>query len=76
VFQPDVVMLDLSMPGMTGFDTLPLLRAAVPAKLVVAAMTGLGSDEDKARTTAAGFDVHLTKPVELRQVEALLKLAH
>jgi PAS domain S-box-containing protein len=76
VFQPDVVMLDLSMPGMTGFETLPLLRAAVPAKLVAAAMTGLGSDEDKARTTAAGFDVHLTKPVELRQVEALLKLAH
>jgi CheY-like chemotaxis protein len=38
-------------------------------------MTGLGSDEDKARTSAAGFDAHLTEPVELSELEVVFSIA-
>jgi len=43
--------------------------------VIVAAMTGLGSDEDMARTRAAGFDAHLVKPVDLPELERVLALA-
>jgi PAS domain S-box-containing protein len=73
-FCPDAVLLDLSMPGMTGFEVLPKLRAALePAVVTVSAMTGLGSDEDRRRTQIAGFDAHLTKPVDLSALVALLE---
>ncbi|MDR5740344.1 PAS domain S-box protein [Caballeronia sp. LZ016] len=76
--RPDVVLLDLSMPGLTGFDVIRGIRERAQqggAHVVVAAMTGLGSDEDVARTGAAGFDAHLTKPVDLNEIEAVLALA-
>lgn len=77
--RPDVVLLDLSMPGLTGFDVIRGIRERVGADggthVIVAAMTGLGSDEDIARTRAAGFDAHLVKPVDLNEVEKVLTLA-
>ncbi|KDR36797.1 histidine kinase [Caballeronia grimmiae] len=76
--RPDVVLLDLSMPGVTGFDVIRGIRERAGgggAHVIVAAMTGLGSDEDMARTRAAGFDAHLIKPVDLNEVEAVLALA-
>jgi signal transduction histidine kinase/CheY-like chemotaxis protein len=65
----DVVLSDLSMPGMDGFALLRELRsrprtAAVPA----IAVTGFGQEEDIARTRAAGFFAHLTKPVQIAQL--------
>jgi CheY-like chemotaxis protein len=67
------------MPGMTGFDVIRRLRqdADQPGgkHVIVAAMTGLGSDEDMARTRAAGFDAHLVKPVDLPELERVLALA-
>ena len=74
-FDPHAVLLDLCMPTMTGFEAIGRLRAATPRTVVVAAMTGLGSDDDRARTRAAGFDLHLTKPVDLPELEGLLKMA-
>jgi CheY-like chemotaxis protein len=71
--RPHIILLDLAMPGMDGFEARRRLReeaAAGPAPFLVA-MTGFGNEEDKRRTRAAGFDAHLTKPVEL---EALVKL--
>ncbi|MBP0590332.1 PAS domain S-box protein [Paraburkholderia sp. LEh10] len=74
--QPDLVLLDLSMPKMTGFDALPHIRhALVSPGAVIAAMTGLGTSEDRARTEAAGFDLHLTKPVGLPELESVLRIA-
>jgi PAS domain S-box-containing protein len=71
-FKAHVLLLDLAMPGLDGFETLRQLRALPALKQVFAiAMTGYGSQDDKRRTQDAGFDAHLIKPVEL---EALIKL--
>jgi signal transduction histidine kinase/CheY-like chemotaxis protein len=72
-FPADVVLLDLAMPDMDGFETLKLLRGVPGLENVFAiAMTGYGSGDDRRRTTSAGFNAHLTKPVELGSLIALL----
>jgi PAS domain S-box-containing protein len=72
-FQADAVLLDLAMPGLDGFETLGLLRAIPGLERVYAiAMTGYGSGEDRRRTSDAGFDAHLIKPVELAALIGLL----
>ena len=65
-WQPHMVLLDLAMPGLDGYKTLGRLRT-LPAMdhAHVVAMTGYGSQQDRQRTANAGFDGHLTKPVEL-----------
>ena len=71
-FKAHVVLLDLAMPGMDGFEALRRLRAVPGLQQVFGiAMTGYGSQDDKRRTQGAGFDAHLIKPVEL---DALIKL--
>jgi signal transduction histidine kinase len=63
-FQPEVVLLDLGMPGMNGYDTARHLRRLAwgkDARLI--ALTGWGQQQDRLRTAEAGFDVHLVKPV-------------
>jgi PAS domain S-box-containing protein len=71
-FRPDVVVLDLAMPGLDGFSALGRLRQlAGMGNLYGIAMTGFGSQEHKRRTEEAGFNAHLIKPVEL---DSLIKL--
>jgi len=72
VFAPDVVLLDLGMPDMDGFDVARAMRAAVGARMRIVALTGWGQQADRARTRAAGFDHHLTKPVDLQALAAWL----
>ncbi|QJD79498.1 response regulator [Spirosoma rhododendri] len=69
--RPQVVLLDISMPGLDGYDTCRLLRQQ-PAgdELLIIALTGYGQEEDRQRTRTAGFNGHLVKPVEL---DVLLK---
>ncbi|MCC2634469.1 MAG: chemotaxis protein CheY [Ramlibacter sp.] len=72
-FKPHMILLDLAMPGMDGYETRRQLRSqpgAATAFLV--AMTGFGNEDDKRRTREAGFDAHLTKPVELDALMSLL----
>jgi CheY-like chemotaxis protein len=75
-FHPRVIMLDLAMPGMDGFETRRRLRAHPGLEdAFLIAMTGYGNEDDKRLTKAAGFDAHLTKPVELDALISLLNEA-
>ena len=72
-FRPDVVLLDIGLPRMDGYEVARRLRAAADGDpLVLVAVTGYGQEEDHRRAVAAGFDHHLTKPVTAGTLEALL----
>jgi CheY-like chemotaxis protein len=61
---PDLVLLDLGMPAMDGYEVAARLRGEPGlAGTRIVALTGWGTEQDRARTRAAGFDDHLTKPV-------------
>jgi CheY-like chemotaxis protein len=65
VFKPDVVLLDIGMPGINGYDVCPRLRQEAWAKgIAVVALTGWGQSDDKRKSGDAGFDSHLVKPVD------------
>lgn len=72
-FRPDVVMLDLRMPRMDGYDAARQIRSNAWGKeMVLIAHTGWGQDEDRRRSREAGFDYHLVKPVAAHALEELL----
>ena len=71
-FRPDVVFLDLNMPDGDGISLLPQLRAIFGDTVYVAALTGYGQQHDRDITRAAGFQEHLTKPVDIERLEATL----
>ena len=74
-FAPDVVFLDLNMPDGDGISLLPQLRAIFGDDVHVAALTGYGQQHDRDTTRAAGFQEHLTKPVDIARLEATLATA-
>ncbi|MBE7367725.1 PAS domain-containing hybrid sensor histidine kinase/response regulator [Ramlibacter pallidus] len=74
-FRPDMVFLDLAMPGLDGYETRKRFTAAGLQHCYFVAMTGFGNADDKRRTREAGFDAHLTKPVELELLVKLLNEA-
>ncbi len=64
-FHPDACILDLNMPGMDGDEVGRLLRVQARGRLIpLVAVTAQGDDEARRRTAEAGFDLHLTKPVD------------
>jgi PAS domain S-box len=63
-FQPQLVLLDIGLPGMDGYEVARRLKAAAPG-LHVIALSGYAQLEDRQRSAAAGFDAHLVKPVDL-----------
>jgi two-component system CheB/CheR fusion protein len=70
--QPEVVLLDIGMLGMNGYETARLIRQQDWGRsLILIALTGYGQADDKRLSQEAGFDGHLVKPVEL---EALIQL--
>ncbi len=72
-FKPQTALLDIGMPGMNGYQLARHFRAAPRyANLHLVAMTGFGREEDRRAALAAGFDIHLVKPVGIDQLEDLL----
>ena len=74
-FRPALVILDIGMPGMNGYETAKRIRANDPAgSVTLVALTGWGAEADQIKARDAGFDHHFTKPVELDKVESVLQL--
>jgi CheY-like chemotaxis protein len=72
-YHPDVVFLDLGMPGMGGIEVaLELRRSPETSKARMVALTGWDQVEDRQETERAGFDFHLTKPTDPAHLERLL----
>jgi CheY-like chemotaxis protein len=71
--RPDVAILDIGMPGLSGYEVARKIREREAGNAVMLiAVTGWGQDADKARASEAGFDHHFTKPVEPEALSALL----
>jgi PAS domain S-box-containing protein len=72
-FRPDLILLDIGMPRLNGYDACRRIREQSWGRnVVIVALTGWGQDEDKHRSQEAGFDSHLVKPVEPAALEKLL----
>jgi CheY-like chemotaxis protein len=72
-FRPDIVLLDIGLPKMNGYEVARHIRKQPWGKgMALIALTGWGQEEDKRRALEAGFDHHLTKPVEAVALEKLL----
>lgn len=75
-FHPDVVLLDIGLPKLDGYEVARRLRARPECKgLTLVALTGWGHEEDKQRSREAGFDHHLVKPVSAKTLQQLLQAA-
>jgi CheY-like chemotaxis protein len=72
-FCPDVVLLDIGLPKMNGYDVARLIRERPRGKhIMLIALTGWGQEEDRRKSAEAGFDVHLVKPIDLKTLTKLL----
>jgi len=72
-FDPEVIFLDIGMPVMDGYEVVRRIRDEAGGRdRLVIALTGWGQEEDRRKSREAGFDYHLTKPVDLAQLQSLL----
>jgi two-component system CheB/CheR fusion protein len=72
-FRPDVVLLDIGLPGMNGYEVAQKMRELPGlADIRLVAVTGYGRSDDRLRARDAGFDDHLTKPVEFAVLDRVL----
>jgi CheY-like chemotaxis protein len=76
-FEPDIVLLDLGMPKMDGYEAARQLRlrSTDGRRMMLIALTGWGQQQDRDRTAEAGFDAHLVKPVAEAQLFKALAAA-
>jgi CheY-like chemotaxis protein len=71
-FGPDAVLLDIGLPGMSGWEVASHIRAQGGQHALLVAVTGYCQDEDRERSREAGFDIHLVKPADPQEVRRLL----
>ena len=75
-FRPDLALLDIGMPGLSGYDAARRIREQRwGQEIVLVALTGWGQEEDKRKALEAGFDQHFTKPVNPDELIVLIKRA-
>ncbi|MES2597441.1 MAG: response regulator [Verrucomicrobiota bacterium] len=73
-FRPEVVVLDIGLPGMDGFEVARQLRATPELEnLLLIAMSGYGSADDQETARQAGFDEYLVKPIDLEKLCSILR---
>ena len=63
-YQPEVILLDIGMRGLDGYETCQRMRRVLGNRVLLVALTGFGQEQDKEKATRAGFDAHLTKPAD------------
>jgi two-component system, sensor histidine kinase len=73
---PDVVLVDIGLPKLDGYEVAARLRPALAPDVLLIAVSGYGSQQDRRRAFDAGFDVHLTKPITLQALEDVLGRSH
>jgi PAS domain S-box-containing protein len=73
--RPDAVIVDIGLPGLDGYSIARRLRETGPPGVLLVAISGYGQDGDRLRSREAGFDAHLTKPVDPQTLDALLAQA-
>jgi CheY-like chemotaxis protein len=71
-FRPHVVLLDIGLPGMDGWQVAQQIRRHDGGATLLVAVTGYGQEGDRVRSRAAGIDIHLVKPVRPAKVQQLL----
>ncbi|HEY5948107.1 MAG TPA: response regulator [Kofleriaceae bacterium] len=73
-FDPELILLDIGLPDLNGYEVIQALRAdSSPRARYIAAITGRGKVEDRERASRAGFDQYLVKPVDLATLRRLLQ---
>jgi DNA-binding response OmpR family regulator len=80
-FEPDVVLLDIGLPALSGYDVANRIREKRGADVLIVAITGWGEEKDVRRAEEAGIDQHFTKPLDFEALLGLIerstrKLAH
>jgi CheY-like chemotaxis protein/anti-sigma regulatory factor (Ser/Thr protein kinase) len=71
-FEPSVILLDIGLPKLNGYEVARRIRETRGGEVVLIALTGWGQEEDRRRSREAGFDHHLTKPVDFNELDELL----
>ncbi|KFE63293.1 ATP-binding protein [Hyalangium minutum] len=71
-WQPDLVFLDIGLPGLDGYQVAAEIRGRGGRQPILVALTGYGQESDRMRSKQAGFDHHLVKPPQIRELEAIL----
>ena len=74
-FRPHVAVLDIGMPVRNGYDVARRLRASYGGEVKLIALTGWGAEDDVRRARDAGFDAHLTKPVDPATLNEMIRRA-
>jgi signal transduction histidine kinase/ActR/RegA family two-component response regulator len=71
--KPDLALVDLGLPGIDGYEVAREVRARLGHSVVLVAVSGFGQPDDKRRAMESGFDEHITKPADVKDIESVLR---
>ncbi|HET8797847.1 MAG TPA: response regulator, partial [Thermoanaerobaculia bacterium] len=70
---PDLALVDLGLPGIDGYEVARTVRERLGDGVVLVAVSGFGLPDDKRRALESGFDEHITKPADVKDIESVLR---